>query len=132
MIRSPVGARRLQGGFTLIELIVVVAILGILAAVLLPKVLSAMDDAKSKSALSTGKQLQVGMERYNITNNGYPAVPATVDATWLNSKLGSYVNINVSNISSVTYTATSLYTLSVGLTDSGKTVTVTPTTVSSN
>jgi len=40
------GARK-QEGFTLIELIVVVAILGILAAVVTPRILSALENAKN-------------------------------------------------------------------------------------
>jgi|GEM_PF-1912590 len=63
-----------QDGFTLIELIVVVAILGILAAVLTPRVLDAVANAKVSGAQAFGKQLQLAMERYNMANNGYPSV----------------------------------------------------------
>lgn len=63
---------RKQDGFTLIELIVVVAILGILAAVLTPRVLDAIDNAKQNGAEAFGKELQLAMERYYLDNSGYP------------------------------------------------------------
>jgi len=43
-------SRRVQAGFTMIELIVVIVILGILAALVVPKVMSRPDDAYTSSA----------------------------------------------------------------------------------
>ena len=63
---------RKQDGFTLIELIVVVAILGILAAVVTPRVLDAVDNAKQNSALAFGKEIQLAMERYYLDEAEYP------------------------------------------------------------
>jgi type IV pilus assembly protein PilA len=48
---------RKKKGFTLIELIVVIAILGILAAVLIPKFTGFQDKARSTQALTDAKQI---------------------------------------------------------------------------
>jgi len=69
MLRKRMGAR---DGFTLIELVVVVAILGILAVVVTPKVMGAIDNAKSSSQKSNAKQIQVAMERYYAEQGKYP------------------------------------------------------------
>ncbi len=49
-------------GFTLIELIVVIAILGILAAVLIPKFTGFTDKAKKTQALTDAKQFATAMD----------------------------------------------------------------------
>lgn len=95
---------RKQDGFTLIELVVVVAILGILAAVLTPRVLSAVDNAKQSGAESTGKQIQLAMERYYLDKGQYPsladmetadsATSTTTNIDDLVAILGSYAAID--------------------------------------
>lgn len=133
---------RASDGLTLIELIVVVAILGILAVILTPRVLGAMDNAKTNSAMSTGKQLQVAMERYTVDHNGYPAVAnllstcsgtsCTAAGADLATLLADYVNLDKTNIGTVVYTPDADkkgYTLAVTLVNPAKTITVTPTTV---
>ncbi len=49
--------RRNKKGFTLIELIVVIAILGILAAILVPTITGFIDDAKQNTDLANGKMM---------------------------------------------------------------------------
>lgn len=51
-------------GFTLIELIVVIAILGILAAVLIPRFSGFTDKAKSTQALTYAKQIATAIDSY--------------------------------------------------------------------
>lgn len=107
MLRKRIGAR---DGFTLIELVVVVAILGILAVIVTPKVMGAIDNAKTNSFKSSAKQIQVAMERYYAEQGAYP-VPATVcgnnySATApsgctlaeLKGALGNYVNLDSANL----------------------------------
>ena len=61
-------------GFTLIELLVVVAIIGILATVVLASLGSARSRAKDVKRLSTTKEIQKGLELYNLDNGSYPVV----------------------------------------------------------
>lgn len=49
-------------GFTLIELIVVIAIIAILAAVLIPRFTGFTDDARQKAAMSDARNILVAVE----------------------------------------------------------------------
>lgn len=64
--------------FTLIELLIVVAIIGILAAIAVPNFLSAQVRAKVARAESDMKNLKTALESYQIDHNGYP--PARMNA----------------------------------------------------
>ncbi|MFX0548755.1 type II secretion system protein [Hathewaya histolytica] len=59
-------------GFTLIELIVVIAILGILAAILLPRFSGFTDSAREKTAMSEAKAIYTSLEAYYAENGQYP------------------------------------------------------------
>ena len=73
---------RNQKGFTLIEIIAVLVILGILAAVAIPKFLSLQDDAKlanAQAAVAAGQSaLSMGYAKTLLNSAGAPASP--VDA----------------------------------------------------
>jgi prepilin-type N-terminal cleavage/methylation domain-containing protein len=55
--------------FTIIELLVVVAIIGILLSIMLPSLMKARDAAMSASCLSNQKQLYIGFMRYAQKND---------------------------------------------------------------
>ncbi len=61
-----------SSAFTLIELLIVVAIIGILAAIAVPNFMSARLRAKVARAYSDIKALAMANEMYNLDNNGYP------------------------------------------------------------
>jgi general secretion pathway protein G len=67
----PITSRR-QGGFTLIEIMVVVVILGIMATLIGPKLLSRVDDAKITKAKQDIAQLKQSLELYKLDNQRYP------------------------------------------------------------
>lgn len=59
--------------FTLIELLIVVAIIAILAAIAVPNFLEAQTRAKVSRAQSDMRALATGLESYRIDNNVYPS-----------------------------------------------------------
>jgi general secretion pathway protein G len=59
-------------GFTLIELIVVILILAILAALIVPRVMSRADDAKRTRAQSDIKSLSSALQLFRADVGRYP------------------------------------------------------------
>lgn len=74
--------RSLARAFTLIELLIVVAIIAILAAIAVPNFLEAQTRAKVSRFMSDIRTAAVGLESYAVDHNKYPppdAVPAGSD-----------------------------------------------------
>lgn len=72
--------RRIQGGFTLIEIMVVVVILGILAALVVPQVMSRPDQAKVTVAKGDIKAIAAALDMYKLDNFAYPSTQQGLDA----------------------------------------------------
>jgi general secretion pathway protein G len=64
---------RNQRGFTLIEIMVVVVILGILAAIVVPKFLNRPDEAKVTKAQVDIKSLEAALGLFKLDNGFYPS-----------------------------------------------------------
>ncbi|MFZ2990749.1 type II secretion system major pseudopilin GspG [Ideonella sp.] len=65
--------RRLrQAGFTLIELMVVLVIIGVLAALIVPNVLDRADDARVTAARTDIGNLMQALKLYKLDNQRYP------------------------------------------------------------
>lgn len=59
-------------GFTLIEILVVVGIIGLLAVFLVPNIFGAQDKAKEAAVKSVMHSVQLAVEAYNMENSTYP------------------------------------------------------------
>jgi prepilin-type N-terminal cleavage/methylation domain-containing protein len=64
-------------GFTLIELIIVIVIIGILAMVAIPKYFANIKKARKAQVVSTLRGIREAMMMYYSTNNAFPSVPTT-------------------------------------------------------
>jgi general secretion pathway protein G len=62
-------ARYARKGFTLIEILIVVIILGILAAIVIPQFSSASNDARKSSLASTAQTLRSQVALYRLQHN---------------------------------------------------------------
>ena len=71
---------RSEGGFTLIEIMVVVVILGILAAMVAPKILSRPDQAKGTVARSDIETISQALELFRLDNGFYPTLDQGLEA----------------------------------------------------
>ncbi|SJZ86306.1 prepilin-type N-terminal cleavage/methylation domain-containing protein [Selenihalanaerobacter shriftii] len=63
-----------EEGFTLIELMIVIAVLGILAGIAIPKLGGVQDKAKEAALTTMGGTIRTGMEMYNAQEGDYPTV----------------------------------------------------------
>ena len=69
--RRPINAIE-QAGFTLIEVLVVVVILGILAALVVPRLMDRPDEAKRVAAQADVRAIGQALKLYRLDNGFYP------------------------------------------------------------
>ncbi len=87
-----------QSGFTLIEIMVVVVIIGILASVVVPRIMDNPDKARTAKAKNDIRALESAMDLYRLDNYTYPSTdegpaslvnaPSSSPANW---KQGGYI-----------------------------------------
>jgi general secretion pathway protein G len=81
--RFQVSRRRVYGparGFTLIEIMVVVIIIGLLAAVIVPQVMSRVDEARVTKAKQDIKSLETALTMFRLDNSKYPTTEQGLQA----------------------------------------------------
>ena len=72
--------KSLQRGFTLLEIMVVVVILGILAVLVVPKIISRPDEARVIAARQDIASLMQALKLYRLDNQRYPATEQGLQA----------------------------------------------------
>jgi general secretion pathway protein G len=59
-------------GFTLIEILVVITVIGLLAALVGPRILGRVSEAKSATAKAQLEMLSLALDNYRLDNGSYP------------------------------------------------------------
>ncbi|OIO32836.1 MAG: hypothetical protein AUJ70_04715 [Candidatus Omnitrophica bacterium CG1_02_40_15] len=104
-------------GFTLVEVLIVVIIIGILAAIGIPQFAASIEKAKGGEARAGLGHLQTGEKVYFAESEYYTTAPADLDIT-LTQKFWAFT---IATPTSTTYTATATRS---GGTCSGQTLTM--------
>lgn len=81
--------KRLSAGFTLIELMVVLVIIGVLAALIVPNVLDRADDARVTAAKTDVSNLMQALKLYRLDNQRYPTAAQGLQALIVKPTTGS-------------------------------------------
>lgn len=63
---------RRRSGFTLLELVVVIIVLGLLAGIVAPQIIGRLSEAKSTTARTQIELLSVALDGYRLDNGNYP------------------------------------------------------------
>jgi general secretion pathway protein G len=77
------GEQRFNGsgnGFTLIEILVVTVILGLLAALVVPKILGRTDDARRTAAKVQMRNIEQALQMFKLDNGVYPSTEQGLEA----------------------------------------------------
>jgi general secretion pathway protein G len=98
--RARCGAGGTERGFTLIEIMVVVVILGILAALVAPNVIRRVDDARITKARQDIRAYETALNLYRMDNFRYPSTEQGLEALFKqptdpnirNWKQGGYID----------------------------------------
>lgn len=69
-----------SGGFTLIELMVVIVILGILAGLIVPRIMGRPDEAKQLKAKMQIESIETALKLYKLDNGSYPSTDQGLEA----------------------------------------------------
>ena len=92
--------KRLQSGFSLVEILVVLVIMGLLISIVAPTVLNQADDARIQKAYADFNSIETALKIYRLDNFVYPSSEqglealveaSTIDPEPRNFKSGGYL-----------------------------------------
>jgi general secretion pathway protein G len=72
--------KKIQRGFTLIEVMIVVVILGILASIVVPKIMGRPDEARATRTLQDIRAISAALDLYRLDNFSYPSTDQGLEA----------------------------------------------------
>jgi len=75
-----IAKRRNQRGFTLIELMIVIVIIGILATLLIPRIMERPEEARRIKAKADIKTIESALKLYKIDSGTYPTTEQGLEA----------------------------------------------------
>ncbi len=117
-----------QGGFTLLELLIVIVIIGILALLIIPNITSAPKKARDTQRKTDLRATQKALEEYYVSNQAYPIATGTTSTSLTPLSAGTAAPLKTipadpKNVSPFTYEYTSTdgqnYTLTACLENGG-------------
>ena len=71
---------RTRTGFTLLELVVVIIVLGLLAAIVAPQILGRVSDARTTAAQTQVELFGTALDNYRLDNGSYPTTEQGLSA----------------------------------------------------
>ncbi len=78
-----------QSGFTLVELLVVIVIIGMLVALLVPAVNAARESARQAQCMNNQKELSTAVQEYTVAKGRYPGFENADRDSWIVALLPS-------------------------------------------
>jgi len=84
-----------EKGFTLLEVMIVVVILAVLAAVAIPNLMKSAETARQRADITTGRELKMALDRFQLDTGKYPTLStmtATADGGLSSPLVPAYIN----------------------------------------